>query len=405
MAGRVRAPSDLKGPPPGRETDVTIGGRVVLATGRKCTVADASAQLEVSTREELDLRAGELVVLRGHVRGRRLVDATLVYRVVAPEPRQGGEFARQSWQGVGQRVRTRAVVFREIRRYFDHRGFSEVDTPLFGPSPGFDTHVEGLRAEGGWLVTSPEQGMKRLLVGGHPRIYQLSHAFRADEIGPWHTREFMLLEWYRAYSDLRAIIEDTEQIVARVARAVRGRVELLLPDGRRLDASPPYPRLTVAEAFARHAGIRDMHRLAREDETRFFELLVTRVEPALAKLGQPVWLAEYPITQAALARAVPGDPRVAERCELYAGGVELSNGFGELTDPREHRQRARRAAEERRRLGRRPQPLDPRFLDALVEGLPPAAGNALGVDRLVALTTGTPCIDLVQPLGDGLSSR
>jgi lysyl-tRNA synthetase class 2 len=362
-------------------------------------VADAYAQVTFATRETLDLRPGDWVMMRAVPRGGRLIDAVLVRRFPAPEPRQGGEFARQSWQGVGCRLRARSRVLGEIRGYFARHGFCEVDTPLVGASPGFDTHVEGLRAEAGWLVTSPEQAMKRLLVGGHPRIYQLSHAFRADEAGPWHEPEFLLLEWYRAFADPGAVMRDTEQLVARVARAIRGRAELWLPDGRRLDASPPYAEVTIAEAFTRYADVADPERLATEDEARFFELLVSRVEPALAAYQQPVWLTGYPISQAALARPAPDNPQVAERFELYAGGIELSNGFGELTDPREHRRRYRRAASARRQLGRRPQPPDPRFLDAVVEGLPPSSGNALGVDRLVALVTGAASIGLVQPLG------
>ena len=398
MLRRVLAPSDLAGLSEHRGATVTVAGRVVLRARRQCVVGDASAQVELVTREVFDLRPGDWVLMRGLVRGRRLVDAVLVRRCSAPEPRQGGEFARQNWQGVGRRLRARSRVLAELRAYFARHRFLEVDTPLVGPSPGFDTHVEGLRAEGGWLVTSPEQAMKRLLVGGHPRIYQLSHAFRADEAGPWHEREFMLLEWYRAFAEPDAVMRDTEQLVARVARRIRGRAELLLPGGRRLDAAPPYPRLTVAEAFLRHAGVADVFRLATEDEPRFFELLVSRVEPALGMLDQPVWLTGYPITEAALARVAPGDPRVAERFELYAGGLELSNGFGELTDPAEHRRRCRRARARRRALGRRPQPPDPQFLAAVDEGLPPAAGNALGVDRLVALVTGAASIGLVQPL-------
>jgi elongation factor P--(R)-beta-lysine ligase len=398
MSRRVLAPSDLAGRSGRRGASITVAGRVVTLARRKCLVADACAQIECTTREALDLLPGDWVVIRGVPSGRRLVDARLVQRFPAPEPRQGGEFARQSWQGVGPRLRVRSRVLSEIRGYFARHGFCEVDTPLVGPSPGFDTHVEGLRAEGGWLVTSPEQALKRLLVGGHPRIYQLSHAFRADEAGPWHESEFLLLEWYRAFADPGAVMRDTEQLVARVARAIRGRAELALPDGRRLDASPPYAELTVAEAFTRYADVADPERLATEDEARFFELLVSRVEPALAAFRRPVWLTGYPISQAALARAAPDNPQVADRFELYAGGIELSNGFGELTDPREHRRRYRRAASARQKLGRRPQPPDPRFIDAVVEGLPPCAGNALGVDRLVALVTGAASIGLVQPL-------
>jgi lysyl-tRNA synthetase class 2 len=400
--GRIRAPSDLIRREFRSKSRVTLGGRVVFTTGREHDLADAFARVRVVGREAWDLDPGDLMVVRGRPSRARLVDAELLARWALPEPRADGEFARQSWRGVGRHLRERARVMRVIRDYFDRRGFCEVDTPLLGQSPGFDPLVEGLRAEAGWLVTSPEQALKRLLVGGLPRIYQLSHAFRADERGIWHTREFLLLEWYRAFSGMEAVIRDTEQLVLRIARLIRGKSQLVLPDGRELDVTPPYPRWSVAEAFAQYAGVDDAYQLAAVDEPRIFELLIERVEPALAALPTPVILWHYPVSQAALARPCPEDPRAAERFELYAGGVELCNGFGELTDAREHQRRLRDAARKRRRLGRPAQPADPSFLAAVVEGLPPSAGNALGVDRLVTLATGARNLAEVQPLADSL---
>lgn len=391
------APSDLVCSRPPHPGWVRLGGRVVLSAGHEHAVADAFARVQVLTRRKEALSPGELVLLRGRSRGSELVQAELIQRFRAPEPAAGGQFARQAWQGMGPRLWTRARVLDEIRGYFREHSFCEVDTPLLGPSPGFDAHVQGVPADSAWLVTSPEQAMKCLLVGGMPRIYQLSHVFRSEEQGPWHSREFLLLEWYRAFADMEAVIRDTEQIVLRVVQLVRGNRQLLLAGGRTLNMTPPYPRVSVADAFLRYAGIQDAHRLATENEVRFFELLVERVEPALAKLPHPVFLWRYPVSQAALARPAPDDPQVAERFELYMAGVELCNGFGELTDPEEHSRRLERAMAARRKLGRREQPADPRFLAALTEGMPPSAGNALGVDRLVALATGATTIAAVQP--------
>ncbi|HSU39100.1 MAG TPA: amino acid--tRNA ligase-related protein, partial [Polyangiaceae bacterium] len=237
-----------------------------------------------------------------------------------------------------------------------------------------------------------ELALKRLLVGGLPRIFELARVLRADEQGPLHEPEFTLLEWYRAFAGFEAVLADTERLVARVARRVRGRAELVLPDGRRVDARPPFERLSVREAFRRHAGVADAAALAADDESRYFELLVGRVEPALERLTRPVFLLDYPLSQAALARPSPRDPSVAERFELYAGGVELSNGYGELTDPVEQARRFRAERRARRAAGRPTYPTDERFLAALREGMPPSSGNALGVDRLVMLVTGAKSI-------------
>jgi lysyl-tRNA synthetase class 2 len=228
-----------------------------------------------------------------------------------------------------------------------------------------------------------------------PRIVELARVARADERGTLHEPEFTLLEWYRAFAGQTDIQADTERVVERVARALRGRPELVTPDGRVIAAKPPFRRITVRDAFRRWAGVRDASRLARHDQERYFELLVSRVEPALARLDVPVFLIDYPISEAALARPSPSDPDVAERFELYAGGVELSNGYGELTDPVEQDRRFRADRARRKRDGRRTYPLDRAFLAALREGMPRAAGNALGVDRLVMLALGAKSVQEV----------
>lgn len=303
----------------------------------------------------------------------------------------------------------RARVLRETRAFFESRGYLEVETPIAIPSPGLDLHLDAfevvptgladaarLKEPQRFLSTSPEYQMKRLLVAGHERIFQITRAFRAGERGDRHNPEFSILEFYRANAGAEAILRDTEQLVARVTG---GQVRL---GDRTIDTRPPFARLTVCEAFARHAGVtpEETLRLAAEDEDRFFFLLVDAVEPAIAKLDHAVFVTEYPATQASLARKKPGNPRVAERFELYVAGVEVCNGFGELTDPIEQRARLLHDQETRARLGKPVYPIDERFLEALAHGMPESGGNAIGFDRLVALASGSTAIAEVLAFTD-----
>jgi lysyl-tRNA synthetase class 2 len=376
---------------------VRVGGRVALATAHEIKLADAFTLISARA-SGLGAEPGDLLVLSGRWDGRVLTGAKLISRAAYPPSIAGGEFARQAWQGVGSRLRARARAFQVMREYFASEDFLEIDPPARVPAPGVDLNVEALRAEGGFLVTSPELQLKRLLVGGVPRCFSLSHAFRRDEQGSLHEPEFMLLEWYRAFAGQADVQRDTEQLVSLVAKAVRGKPELIAPDGRRLDARPPFARVSVAEAFAKHAHVRDVATLAADNPARYFELLVERVEPALAGADQPIFLCDYPLSQAALARPKASDPRFAERFELYAGGVELCNGYGELTDGAEQRRRFALERAARAKSKRRVYPLDRRFLAALDEGMPPAGGNALGVDRLLLLATGAKCVQDVMAL-------
>jgi lysyl-tRNA synthetase class 2 len=285
----------------------------------------------------------------------------------------------------------RARLVSELRTFFDARGFLEVETPIVVPSPGLDVHLSAFTLvtpparPARFLSTSPEYQMKRLLGRGHARIYQLTKAFREDEVGERHSPEFTMLEWYRAPAIVEDVMRDTEQLVARVTK---GRVML---GARTIDTTPPFRRMTLVEAFDAFAGLpaEETLHIAAHDEDRFFRVLVDEVEPAIEAEDHAVFLTEYPASQASLARTKPGDPRVAERFELYVAGVELCNGFGELTDPREQRARFEADQATRRARGLTVYPVDERFLAALEHGLPPCSGNALGVDRLVALACGT----------------
>jgi len=300
----------------------------------------------------------------------------------------------------GKRLEARARIVRETRAFFESRGYLEVETPLAIPCPGLDLHLDAFEVTPAkpprFLSTSPEYQMKRLLVDGHARIFQITRAFRAGELGDRHNPEFTILELYRANAGVEAIMRDTEQLVARVTG---GFVHV---GGRTIDTRPPFPRMTLCEAYQRFASVSadETLRIAEHDEDRFFRVLVDVVEPALATLDHAVFVTEYPSSQASLARKKPSDPRVAERFELYVAGVEVCNGFGELTDAVEQRARFVRDQEERARRGKPVYPLDERFLEALARGMPDSGGNAIGLDRLVALATGSTSIRDVLSFAD-----
>ncbi len=289
-----------------------------------------------------------------------------------------------------KRLRERARVCAAVRAFFDARGFLEVQTPLMVPSPGLDAHLDAFEVAGGdrgsprWLSTSPEYQMKRLIAEGLTRIYQIAPCFRRGESGARHNPEFTMLEWYRSDAGMADVMGDTEQLVAAVTG---GTIRL---GSRQVDAVPRFERIPVCDAFARFAGWsrEDTLAAAASDEERYFRALVDQVEPALAAAPNAVFLVDYPATQASLARRKPEDPRLAERFELYVAGVELCNGFGELVDPVEQRERLVRDQETRRARGLPVYPVDERFLEAL-QRVPPSGGNALGLDRLVALACGT----------------
>ena len=286
----------------------------------------------------------------------------------------------------------RAEILAKIRDFFAARGFVEVETPTLVPSPGLDVHLDAFAVPTPhgtrYLSTSPEYQMKRLLAAGMERIVQIAKAYRRDEAGERHSPEFTILEWYRAPGAVEDVMRDTEQLVAAVTGG-----EVTLGE-RVVSVAPPLARITVLEAFARFAGVppEETLRMAESDEDRYFRTLVEAVEPQLAAMDRGVFLTEYPASQASLARTKSTDPRLAERFELYVAGVELCNGFGELTDAAE--QRARFAADQAARSARGlpVYPIDERFLGALEAGLPACAGNALGVDRLAALACGATAI-------------
>jgi lysyl-tRNA synthetase class 2 len=280
-----------------------------------------------------------------------------------------------------ERLLLRDLVVRRLRGWFHDRGYLEVETPQRVACPGIDAHVDALPAgDGLFLATSPELEMKKLLAAGARRIFQFARAFRAGERGERHHAEFTLLEWYAAGEDYRDLMRSTERLVDEAAAAL----ESAGIATRRAAWPRPFPHLEVDAAFERWAGWRPSRGF---DEERFFEDLVGKVEPRLEELGA-VYLVDWPASAGALARRKPSDPAVCERVELFLDGLEICNGFSELIDAREQEERFERDNGERWRRGREPYPVDRRFLDALASGIPPCAGNALGLDRLLMALTG-----------------
>ena len=286
----------------------------------------------------------------------------------------------------------RSRILRAIRKFFDARGFLEVETPVRIAAPALELHIDAMPSGDAWLRTSPELHMKRLLAAGCERVYQLGPCFRQGERGRIHHPEFTLLEWYRTSADYRDILAETKVLIAAVAEAALGRTWL---DYRRthIELMPVWEVLTVAEAYRTFAGWNPVEYF---DADRFDLDMVNKVEPNLPT-ACPVVLMDYPAAVAALARRKPEDPRVAERWELYIGGIEIANAFSELTDPVEQRERFEACAAERRALGKPVYPLDEDFLADLESGLLSASGIALGVDRLVMLLAGAASLDDVLP--------
>jgi lysyl-tRNA synthetase class 2 len=284
----------------------------------------------------------------------------------------------------------RARVLQAVRGYFAAHGFLEVETPVRVRAPALELHIEAEPSGDAYLRTSPELHMKRLLQAGYGRIFQLGPCFRRGERGDRHRGEFTMLEWYRAEADYRDILRDARELVPAVVRACTGAASFTYR-GKTVRVDGDWSVRTVSEAFLAAAG---WDPAAAFDADRFDRDLVDAVEPALPE-GVPAVLMDYPAGCAALARLKPGDPRVAERWELYLAGIELANAFSELTDPVEQRLRFEACANERRARGRTAYPADENFLAALDAGLPPSGGIALGIDRLVMLLIDAPTIDEV----------
>jgi len=313
-------------------------------------------------------------------------------------------------------LKRRALLTQATRAYFIARGFTEVETPYAVPAPGEEVHLrtfatvreatDGTR-ENLWLHTSPEFAMKKLLVAGAGKIFQLARVWRNAEGSALHAHEFTMLEWYQPGLSFTGLMDQTEAYLRAVLPAKvtsRGITTSL----------EKFERLTLQDAFARHVGAdllataNNPEALAAQARTKlrpnetwedlFFRLLLDRVEPNIGR-DHPTFLTHWPAAQAALARRAPDDPRVAERFELFICGMELANAFHELTDPAEQRARFQEDRARRHALTGPDWPLDEDFLAALEHGMPPASEIALGFDRLAMLASGADRIAQVLWLG------
>ena len=325
-------------------------------------------------------------------------------------------------------LRARNAIAAALRGWFAGEAFVEVETPALQVSPGMEPHLTAFATElkepfhdGGtrrlFLHTSPEFAMKKLLVAGMPRIFQLARSWRNAERSATHHPEFTMLEWYRAHAGWRAAASDCEALVRTACDAAGSRLPLARGD-RRCDPARPWAYMPVAEAFDRFCGIDllatapdplrpDTARLAAEarrigvwtgprDEwdDMFFRIFLARIEPHLG-IGAPTVLHDWPLSMAALARPSPSDGRIAERFEVFVCGLELANGFGELTDAVEQRRRFEVEQARKQAVHGESWPIDEDFLAALAHGMPDSAGVALGFDRLVMLCSGAATIDEV----------
>ena len=273
-------------------------------------------------------------------------------------------------------LRLRSALMRALREVFYAGDFTEVSTPVKIPAPAPEEYIESIPCAGGFLRTSPELAMKRMLCAGMERIFQFGPAFRAEEQGSRHREEFTILEYYAAGMDYRQLAEFTASMLASAARAVLGSTSLDCLGGT-VDMGR-HSFITVDEAFRRYAGVSAFE---ADSDGSFDELMVLKVEPALGA-ACPEFLIDYPAARASLARLSPADERVAERWELYIRGMELGNAFGELTDAGEQRRRFEAALKFRADHGMLRYPEASDFLEALERGMPRSSGCAVGFDRL-----------------------
>jgi lysyl-tRNA synthetase class 2 len=312
---------------------------------------------------------------------------------------------------VAEVFRRRARIIAEIRRFFDERGFLEVETPMMQPIPGgaaarpFVTHHNALDLSL-YLRIAPELHLKRCVVGGLERVYEINRNFRNEGLSTQHNPEFTMLEFYQAYVDYRDLMALTEELLPRIVRTVCGS-DTITYQGREISFAPPWPRLTLEEALVKMGRltqdeVRSEEGLRKAAEASgiavkptwgwgklLAELFEARVE---AQLVQPTFITDFPAELSPLAKARADDPRYAQRFELYVAGLEVANAYTELNDPREQRRRLEAQAKARAAGDEEAHHMDEDFVRALEYGLPPTAGEGIGIDRLVMLLTDAPSI-------------
>lgn len=286
-------------------------------------------------------------------------------------------------------LQQRARLIQKIRQFFHARGYLEVETPYRIPAPAPESHIDAFPSGEWFLHPSPELCMKRLLAAGYEKIFQICRCWREGERGSQHVPEFTILEWYRAHADYLALMDECQELIPSLAIEIGIGTTLTYRDYR-ISLASPWERMTVEEAFRRYAKISSNEALGQD---LFDEVMVREIEPRLG-IERPTFLYDYPSERRSLARLKKEDSSVAERFELYIGGLEIANAFSELTDPEEQRRVFWSEIKTRQSLGKKVYPVPEKFLDEL-ESMPPSAGIALGVDRLVMVLLDAKTIDEV----------
>ncbi len=281
----------------------------------------------------------------------------------------------------------RAAIIQAVRSFFIERKFLEVDTPIRIPAPAPEAHIDAVASEGWYLQTSPELCMKQLLAAGYTRLFQICKCFRNKERGRKHLPELTMLEWYQAGGSYADLMVDCEELIGFIARQITGGNSLGY-QGQLIHLETPWPRMSVEQAFNRYASLTVGDALAKDC---FDEVMVNDIEPNLGA-ARPLFLYDYPASLGALAKLKPQNKQLAERFELYIAGIELCNGFSELTDPAEQRTRFESEQNIRKSLNKSVYPMPQNFLNSLND-MPDACGNALGIDRLVMLFADSAEID------------
>ncbi len=283
----------------------------------------------------------------------------------------------------------RATIIQGIRKFFIEQGYLEVETPHRIPTPPPDSYIDAIACGNWFLHPSPEICMKRMLSAGYEKIFQLCRCWRDGERGKFHSPEFTLLEWYCRGEDYQILMDECEKLIRTLACSI-GLGGKIYFDNREIGLSSPWEKISVESAFNRYTRV-SMKEAIRRD--LFDELMVNEIEPRLG-MKKPTFLYDYPAERGAMARLKGEDPTLAERFELYIGGIELANGFSELIDAEEQRSRFHQENENRRSLGKPLYPLPEKFLEEMGT-MPPSVGIALGVDRLVMVLLGASSIDEV----------
>jgi lysyl-tRNA synthetase class 2 len=318
------------------------------------------------------------------------------------------EFRKPTWSGYGglgdknksvaknwslarrkSALQQRANILQAIRDFFITQGFFEVETPHRIPAPAPESYIDAIPSGPWFLHTSPELCMKRMVAAGYEKIFQICRCWREGERGSQHIPEFTLLEWYHSGIDYRILMEECATLIKTVASKV-GLGERIIFRNQAIDLSGSWERIPVREVF------HDYAKTSMEEALKngiFDELMARDIEPRLG-IGKPTFICDYPAQRGALARLKSEDRTVAERFELYVGGLELANGFSELVDPDEQKRRFEKENENRREMGKSAYAMPEKFLEELKE-MPPSGGIALGIDRLVMIFLDAPSIDEV----------